>query len=214
MAHDFLSHLPAAERERIERRVAAERKELARLHGLGDRWLGEAVLRLARDVRSKVPRMAGQAPDVRTCNGYLLWDAIPEMARRLGCDLRLNEAGGDVRGETAGDLRLAVSAAMWGFGPGYLGEAAERDADLCPVSLLTHDVANGSPVAILLDRVAPPAPGADDRCARYVREVSRSRGLEVRDAWDPTMQHYGHYMPQVEGPEPEEATYEAPSPSP
>ncbi len=191
--HDFLSSLPPEQASRIRKRIKAQQDELERLHGLPDRWLGEAVLKLARDIRSKVPGMTGQSPDRRTTNGYILWDAIPEMARRLGCETRLNEAGGGVRGATGWDLRLAVSSALSGFDRGPLEEAERRDADLCPVSLLTHDIANGSPVAILLDRVAPPAPGADDRTARYVREVSTNRGLEPRDAWDPSMQVYGRY---------------------
>ncbi len=202
--HDFLASMPPEKAAPLRRRIAAHAAEMERLHGLPDRWLGEAVLKLARQIRSEVPDMASQTPDRRTTNGYLLWDAIPEMARRLGCAVTLNEAGGGIRGASAWDLRLAVGHSMWGLSGGYLSEAARPEADLCPVGLLTREVANGSPIAILLDRVAPPAPGADDRCARHVREISTYRGLEPREAWDPTMMTWGDdLVPEVD--EPDEA---------
>ncbi len=191
MAHSFLDHLPPERANAIRRRVIAQSRECERLHALSDRWLGEAVLKLARDVRSRVPAMADQTRERRTYEGYVLWEAIPEMARRVGCTLLPNEASDPtVRRATPWDLRMAVGHAYGNVSRDALDEASRPGSDLCPVEFLTREAANGSPIAMLLDRVAPPTPDSPDRIATHLREVCRCRGIPRQDAWSPAMDDY------------------------
>jgi hypothetical protein len=88
---DFLAHLPPDRRERLRRQIDAERGETARLYGLSDRWLGEAVLALARKVRAEIPKYGAPNP-YGSYNDHLVWQVIPELARRVGCQTQPNEA--------------------------------------------------------------------------------------------------------------------------
>jgi hypothetical protein len=67
------------------------------------------------------------------------------------------------------------------------GVGRALDGDLEPVKLVCHEVANGSPTAMLLDRIVPPSEASMDRSARLVREVSRVRGHGEVAAWSPAI---------------------------
>ena len=189
MPIDFLANLPPERRDVLRRQIAAESVEMRRLHGLEDRWLGEAILKLLRDVRRRSGAYALPHSDGGTYNSSLLWEVGPEIARRLGCKLAPHESADfETRIATPERLREIAGLAIANFDRSYLKDASDPSKDLCPVSLLCRDVANGSPLAVALDRVAPPGPGSNDRCARIVQEISARRGYEPREAWSPELQ--------------------------
>ncbi len=165
--------------------------EVRRLHALGDRWLGEALLRLVRTVRSAAPSLGREPPDVRGADADLTWDVVPELCRRLGCALRPGESVDPaLRRAEGAALRILVSDALRSMSHPGLRAADAVDAPLDPVALLTRAVVNGSPVAIALDRVAPPTALDQDRCALKVRHASRRRNHPVTSAWHPSLQSW------------------------
>lgn len=181
---DFLKLLPRERREPIRRRVAAEAREASRLHALPDRWLANEVLKLARTVRAAIP--AGRDDGY---NALLLWDVMPEIARRLGGRIDANEVlDHEVRTCPPERLREIAAQCHQNLGRSYLKDAERTDADLCPVSFLTREAANGNPVAIALDRAAPPGPDAKDSLARHLSRISARRGHPATQAWHPALQ--------------------------
>lgn len=162
--------------------LGAVPREVARLHGLPDRWLGEAVLALARDARDGPEPLPGRLAEPG--NARLLWTLVPEIARRLDCRLAPGEGGCAWLGDDG--LRREVGLSMGTLS--ILSLVAGRGGEPGPIDLLSHGIGNGSPVAIALDRVAPPPPDADDHCASVVRETCLRRGHGPRTAWNPGMQ--------------------------
>ena len=189
---DFLKLLPRERRETVRRRIEAEAREARRLHALPDRWLANETLKLARTVR------AGLDPGREDgYNGLLLWDVMPEIARRLGASIQANEVlDHEVRNCTSERLRELAALCYRNIGRQYLSDAARGDLDLCPVAFLTREPANGNPVAIALDRAAPPGPDATDFLARHLAGVSAFRGHPRTPSWHPGLQ--GDPAPRAE----------------
>jgi hypothetical protein len=206
---DFTSLLPPGRRDAVRRRIAAGAAEAARLHALPDRWLANEILRMARDIRGKVPEASN--PGERGYNVLLLWDVIPEIARRLGAPLIPNESTDyDTRTSDDARLREIASYCYQNADRNYLREAMRPDAALCPVDFLTREAANGNPVAIALDRVAPPVPGSKDILATHLRSISARRGHPETAGWHPGLQRDpAPAAPEEPGPEDS-----APSPAP
>ncbi len=140
-----------------ERRRAAESREVKRLGGLSDRWLANELLRLARRVRADLPADGGDG-----YVGMLLWDVVPEVARRLGAPLLPTESiDHELRVARGDGLRAAVAACLRNVGPHLLRAAMRPDEPFCPVALLTRPPGEGNPVTMGLDRVAGLAPPTD-----------------------------------------------------
>lgn len=182
---DFLKLLSPAQVQRLEK----VRSEMRRIHGLPDRWLAEELLRLARRTREEFPDKLSE-PVHDTHDTSLVWEVGPEIARRLGATLRSDESRrGDVRYATGQELRThAGSCLQYTSVWGWLDYKASSPS---AAELLTHEIANGNPVAIALDRLYPV--GAKDitgvdHIARSVGEVSKRRGFGNRTAWWPGMQ--------------------------
>lgn len=171
----------------LREKIDAEAREIERIYGLPDRWLAEELLRLVRAVRSRT-EYASRRPDSDTYNSTLLWDVIPEVARRLGGRLGLNEsADADIRRSEGEAFRNFVSICITNVSTGYLSEASRGEL-LDPVSILFHSFYNGNPVAIALDRVVPPAPDSGDFLAKEMFTVSERRGHEPAPSWRPEFQ--------------------------
>ncbi len=188
------------------RRLESVPREMSRMHGLPDRWLGEALLKLVRDVRERVPHLTHGMPEAT-----LLYDAAPELARRLGCRITsIESTEASIRASDPTSLRKRVSDALRAMNTLRLAPARRDQDDQCPVAMLTHGVANGSPVAMALDRVAPPGPDASDACAVAVHRACVRRGHPERTAWDPSMQVIRIPSHPQHGPEPED--HASPSP--
>jgi hypothetical protein len=164
--------------------------EVARLFGLSDRWLAEGILRLVRELRGALVG-PGASPLSDEPPALLLWHVAPELARRLGAGrLQANEAArSDVREARAADLRVALGAALAhdvaGLGRGK-DPASARAA-----TLLGRPAELGNPLAIAVDRIAPPAMPVDDPDGDRIafRVLRRARYLDLPDtaSWVPAM---------------------------
>ncbi len=171
------------------RRIELMDAELARIHALDDRWLGEEVLRLARRARQENPGLLAD-PRGGTYPPNLVWQVIPEVARRLGAKPGLNEAtdrdiveSDDRRLRQRVGLYLANSDLRYGMDGRY-----DRGEALTAIEKLEHLPCNGNPVAMAIDRICPPAPKGEDRddpLARDMWSVGRYLdGVQVA-AWSP-----------------------------
>lgn len=192
MAIDFSRLLTPAQRTRLAR----TRAENACLHALPDRWLAEALLRMARQIRAAHPDRPGNPRDC-VYEPTFVWHVVPEVAKRLGAtrllpneasDPRVSTLDGQALREPAGVCLQNVALDRWGR-----GDVLEREAP-SPEEILCHSISNGNPLAFALDRLCPaPEEGADwhDWIARHMRESSRFRGLSPTPAWSPALQGRG-----------------------
>lgn len=185
MAFDFARLLTRELRERLDR----TRSEVERYFDLPDRWLAREIAGAARRIRTSVPELASPWWAGDGYPSFVLWCVVPELARRLGEPLLPNEST-DVRLRAAdgSDLRCQVGVCLSNIG--IVGLMRDVLTDLQDdLYLLLHDPANGSPIAMALDRIAPPPPDADDHVARSIREISKCRGHEQVSAWHPGLQN-------------------------
>lgn len=173
------------------RRIERERTELARIHSLEDRWLGEEILRLARRARSENPGLLAD-PRGTSYSPNFVWQVIPEIARRLGAKPGLNEATNpDITRSDDRRLReitghyLANSSLRYG-----MDRQIDRGEEITAIALLEHEACNGNPVAMAIDRICPPAPEGETRndpLARSIWSVGRYLdGVQV-GAWSPAV---------------------------
>lgn len=171
------------------RRIERERTELARIHALEDRWLGEEILRLARRARSENPGLLAD-PRGTSYSPNFVWQVIPEIARRLGAKPGLNEAtnpdfsrADDRRLREITGHYLANSSLRYG-----MDRQIDRGDEITAIALLEHEACNGNPVAMAIDRICPPAPQGEtqnDPLARSIWSVGRYLdGVQV-GAWSP-----------------------------
>lgn len=186
----IVNRMSAEERERLQFRRAAERQEMERLYDLPDHELGQELLRLGREIRAAVPGLGSPLSIGSGYTAFILWHVVPEMARRLGAKLGPNEATNpEVKINSPERLRVMVSRVLQWADVRYLAAARQPYGDLCPVRVLFHEIENGSPIIMALDRVAPPEPDYMDYAARNAREVSCQRGHEEVSAWNPGLQY-------------------------
>jgi len=162
-------------------------REMTRLYALPDRFLGRALIEIARGAIAADPDLGGD-PRQRGYESLLIRSVLPRLAAALGEAglTALEAAGARAAREPGPELRSLVGTC--------LNNAVFRPFVAQPDPLLralTLGFANGSPVTIGLDRVCPPTPASDDWVARHIREVSRARfGAERFSAWEPAMQDY------------------------
>ena len=168
-------------------RIDYEQSEMARLHGLPDAFLARALLKLKRDAVAELPAKFASPPDCGY-EGLILWHLIPAIAQRLG-ETRL----------TADEENCARTVP---FDPAefrfYAGNCLSNSSMLRfvdgrdgAVSMLDREIANGSPIAIGVDRLVPPGPDSHDGIVRHMRQISRVRfGHEEFLAWEPAFQDY------------------------
>lgn len=190
-------------------------REMTRLHGLSDRFLGRALLDLARRAIDADPDLGGD-PRRRGYESLLIRSVLPRLALELGeSGLTSVEAAGARAAPPLGaEFRALVGTCL--NNAAFRLFVGSQDPQLRALSL---GFANGSPVTIGLDRVCPPTPTSDDWVARHIREVSRARfGNERFSAWEPAMQDYpgrgGFAFKRRPGttPEPEPDSDESPCP--
>ena len=162
-------------------------REMARLHGLPDRFLGRALLDLSRRAIEADPELGGD-PRQRGYESILIRSVLPRIAITLGETALTNVEVAGVRSapEPSSELRSLTGTC--------LNNAAFRafiDSPDPQLRALTLGFANGSPVTIGLDRICPPTPTSEDWVASHIREISRARfGDERFSAWSPAMQDY------------------------
>ncbi len=176
------------------RRLQRTEMEMARLFSLPDRWLAEELLKLARNARREFPNQLGN-PYAPVYDAALVWQVVPVLARRLGATrLQPNEARDrGVTAKTPVQLRLLASGCILNT---EIGAWARGIRDLetempSACEILAHEVENGNPVAMAMDRLSPPLPAGDigeDRVSRLVRECSRNRRHPETWRWTPDLQ--------------------------
>ena len=180
-----------------------ERLELARLYDLPDRWLGEAVLRLARKARDEAPDHYADAD--RSYSTGLIWNVAPEIARRLGCTLSPNESQDpDIRYADDSELRrltghYLVNANLRGIASAYRKANPQGPSSAHDMLEMLH--LNGNPIAIALDRLVPPDMACDnesDPLAHAMIVMSRQRGTSVAAGWSPA--HESEYKATINTP--------------
>lgn len=185
MTLDFSRLLPPEVAARLER----SKVRVDRLYGLPDRWLGRELAGIARRIRASVPEFASPASEGDGYSKHVLWDVVPEIARRLGEPLLPNESSdAGLRRAGEAELRRDVSNCMYNLSSIRLMQVVPEELQ-DDLHMLLLDAANGNPVVVALDRIAPPGPDADDRLARHLREVSRARGHVPTSSWNPDLQH-------------------------
>ncbi|TLX16419.1 hypothetical protein [Rhizobium sp. MHM7A] len=172
--------------------------EIARLFNLPTRFLARALMRHARNARARHPDFLALNPrEGNKTISTLVWDIIPEISYRMG-------ERSEIPGERQRHIR-AMTDAQFRIHAGYVimscaniilnDEKRIRDPnDVDPIEVLTHDVANGNPVAFALDRVVPAHSfNKEDVLSRYTQEVSENRGFQPPYLmWEPDMQNYRH----------------------
>ena len=170
----------------LRARIDAEAQEMQRIFALPDRWLAVHLLKLCRQIRNNSAKYS-QRGDHDTYNSALLWDVIPEVARRLGAPIQADESmNREIRIAQGQALRDYVAACMANVSVGYLKDS--RTGDLVePIDILFRESANGNPVLVALDRLVPPTPASTDAAARRLREISNVRGHEETGAWHPSL---------------------------
>jgi hypothetical protein len=156
--------------------------EIERLYDLPDRWLARELVSLSRHVvRTVPPRYLSRATA-----SALLFDAIPEIAARLGeTGFISGERSAGVRGLDNKQLRY------------FLSNSLRRDPDISriveafplrgfnPYAMLANAPSNGNPAVFAIDRFTTPAPQNLDRLAWEVYVVSGQRGHDCSFAWRP-----------------------------
>jgi hypothetical protein len=172
--------------------------EIARLFSLPTRFLARALIIHARNARALHPDFLALDPQEgnRTVSA-LVWDIIPEICYRMG---ERSEVPGERRAQVRGmtDMRFRIHAGFIIMGSAnvvFNDEKRVRDPNAVdPFEVLTHDVANGNPVAFALDRVVPAHTyNKEDALSRYTQEISGNRGFQPPHLmWEPDMQNYGH----------------------
>ena len=166
--------------------------EMVRLHGLGDRWLAAALLRLTRQARVECPGLSN--PFLMVYASDLVWHIIPELARRMGAvNLVANESGLVIYRNMQGqEWRECVGRAVeFADLIYYSREPDSNRTQPLAVDVLANRFSNGNPVAMAVDRECPPPPrtqDCEDFIARRVRDASRTRGHEETAIWSPRLQ--------------------------
>lgn len=164
------------------------RAEIERIYYLPDRWLAEELLRLVRQVRAELPDQLSFADRATSHACSLVWDVVPEIARRLGSrslspdesrDPKVTDCEHDILRQYAG-ICLKFSA---------LSALVEQRCPDSVTRLLVREISEGNPIAIGLDRLSlasgttPP----QDLIARHMSEWSRANGLDEVAAWQPNL---------------------------
>ena len=174
----------------------ATRREFDRMRALPNRFLAREIAKLARDCRAQCiaggdDHMADR--DHGTYNLGLLWDVLPELAKRLGETEFLPGERQDYGTPTTDqEFRDLVASYLRHSCIGNRHGYREAGPDTNPARVLSSDVANGNIVAVALDRVCPPTADSQDWFASYLREVGRARfGRDANvTAWTPAFQDY------------------------
>ncbi len=162
---------------------------MARLHGLSDRSLGTELLDIARVARIDRPDCSDPADTNASADCVILWQVVPEIARRLGAGPPTpDEAAVEYLPLSNMEFRAGVT---WVIANRSFRYSIDHEVDTpSAAELLARRIIDGNPLAIGLDRVAPvPIEEADtaDYIARKIFALSVSLGLPPRTTWSPEL---------------------------
>lgn len=166
----FVFPLSAEARVRIEQ----DRREAQRLYGLGNAWLAATLLAAAREAQAASPE---RAPGECTYDARLIWEIVPELARRLGVvKLTTNEIDWEIRELSDYELRVRAGHTLknisYSTAPGW--------------RLLTRDIAHGNAIVYAVDRLCPGRMGdREDPIVRNLTELAACRCRPYSGVWTP-----------------------------
>ena len=170
---------------------AAAENPSARMHGMSDRFLARAIVKMCRSARElHGPFLRKEPESLPSYPAVLAWDVGPEISARLGeREFLLLERSCGVRSASASDLRAMAWVALT-RSPG--ARAMDKGVGVAdPWNLMRKNVGDGNPLFIALDRLSPPE-GFDvrkDPAAARVVQTCVARGIEPRLCWHPEMQN-------------------------
>jgi hypothetical protein len=168
-----------------QERIKRELQEAIACNDASDEVLARLLLSLATVVRDELPARFQWREPGDGYDGAFVWEIIPEIARRLGIEDASRQARPyALREVNESDLRSYAAYAILNAHPHLPGASA---AALEAWRKLLREPANGNVVAIALDRIAAPAPDAQDPLALRLREVSVVRGFAETAIWRPEL---------------------------
>lgn len=156
-----------------------------------DRWLAEELLRLVRQVREELPDQLKFANRGASHACSLVWDVVPEIARRLGSRSLTADEGRDPKVTDCDDDILRQYAGIC-LKFSTLSTLVEQRCQESVTRLLVREISDGNPIAIALDRIslAGGITPRQDLIARQMREWSRANGLDEVAVWRPNLLPY------------------------
>ena len=174
--------------EATQIRLGLMSKEIDRIYSLPDRWLAEELLRLCRRAREEAPEKL-KDPTAQTYEAVLVWHLVPEIAKKLGATrFETNEAQyANFKDISAEELRAHASNFL---SHTNLDKLAPSQMKPSACEILNHEPANGNPIAMAVDRIAPVLEAASTRgewLSAHIRQVSRMRGHDETPHWSPSM---------------------------
>jgi hypothetical protein len=178
-----------ASKERDGTNAPALRREMERLHGLEDRFLARALVALARNSRADHPaELRGGEGRWHRFPVFFAWSLVPEIAARLGEKVfQPGERRAQVDEAPHRQLREWAYNCLERSPPLPRG----RTTPTTPYTAweaLRSNPADGNPVFIALDRLAPVTLDdiGNDRAAAHVFRALLSRGSDASSAmWRP-----------------------------
>lgn len=161
-------------------RLEYEENEAARLYELTDRWLGEALIALARQAQES---LRVRDPFYSTYDNAFVFNVVPEIAKRLGVTafMASERLDADVVMLSNAELRRDAGHCLRNIGHSqYYGQSGWN--------MLLRELANGNPVVYALDRLHPGrSDDMDDPIVRRLSEIARIRDVVFSGVWDPGM---------------------------
>ena len=164
-------------------------REMARIHGLTDRFLGQYVLDLARKMRVENPGVIGVTGRWQNYESWISWEVVPEIARRLGVIAFGKNEGSDksLPGADRSQLRRMLGVAL--LEANFLRDLPWPEcAPSCRLAARCATI--GNPFVIALDRAAPPSEDRHERfdfLAMRLRAALAGKGKARRSAWAPEL---------------------------
>ena len=195
------NNLPIGDRDTANdmQRIAESNRIIHTLYNLPDRFFARRLIAFAREARLRIhsTTTTRNEPGCGSYTASLLWSVIPELSYRLGeTRFQTNERFDvDMRAECDLDFRMTVAS--------FLKESSLRkfvDRDLAAPDacyILSHEVANGNPIAIAIDRICPPTEESNDWITRLIQKVGRSRfGFDqTHRTWSPAFAEHKNSVP-------------------
>jgi len=177
-------------------------EKINELFALSDHDLGKQLLDLSKEAWSDFvgqPGITSRQIELHknTYLGAFVFELIPEIAALLGYRESNKEMEAQVvlsgdRHSCDSNYRFFAGQILKNTPTNTLPHNSSENPTA--FEILTHDVANGNPIAFAVDRLVKPVESAlaarQDWLSGYTRGVSLARGLSEQYCWTPAMQNY------------------------
>lgn len=186
----FKINLSSEQRQRLQ----ADRNEIHRLYLLSDTALAIELLTMARTVRSAHPEDLSR--DRYCYDTHLVWDLVPEIARRLGIE-KTEFLPGEWQDNEFPQLenpklRNVVALYIANINSYRFHEKDSTSVD--PWKILTQAPIDGNPLAFAMERICPVDTVDEsvqaDELAKRISEVQKYRGNDGVRVWQPDWERH------------------------